>query len=148
MEQKERQILASIIGSILIFGGYSLFVYQRYIAANPAVIDDFRFWGRAFLVLIPVAIAAQVVIHVLFAIVNKIVTDEDIPARDDERDKMIELKSIRISHWLFVLGFFLAMGSQALGMRPWVLFAALLGSGFVASVASEGARIYYYRRGH
>jgi hypothetical protein len=148
MEQKERQILVSVIGSILILGGYSLYVYHKYIAANPAIINDFKFWGRAFLILIPVGIAAQIVIHIVFAIVNKIATDEDLSTVDDERDKLIELKSIRISHWLFILGFFLAMGSQALGMPPWVMFAALLGSGFIASVISEGAKIYYYRRGH
>ncbi|HOW44228.1 MAG TPA: hypothetical protein PK919_03535 [Candidatus Aminicenantes bacterium] len=148
MEQKEKQILASIIGSVLTLGAYSLYVYHKHIAANPAVIDDFKFWGKAFLILIPVGIAVQIVIHIIFAIVNKIATGEDIPTVDDERDKLIELKSIRISHWLFTLGFFLAMGSQALGMRPWVMFAVLLGSGFLASVIAEAARISFYRRGH
>jgi len=148
LEQKEKQILASIIGSVLTLGAYSLYVYHKHIAANPAVIDDFKFWGKAFLILIPVGIAVQIVIHIIFAIVNKIATGEDIPTVDDERDKLIELKSIRISHWLFTLGFFLAMGSQALGMRPWVMFAVLLGSGFLASVIAEAARISFYRRGH
>lgn len=148
MEQKEKQILASIIGSVLTLGAYSLYMYHKHIAANPAVIDDFKFWGKAFLILIPVGIAVQIVIHIIFAIVNKIATGEDIPTVDDERDKLIELKSIRISHWLFTLGFFLAMGSQALGMRPWVMFAVLLGSGFLASVIAEAARIGFYRRGH
>ena len=148
MEQKERQILVSIIGSVLTLAGYSLYVYLKYIAPNPAVIDDFKFWGKAFLVLIPIGIAAQIVIHIIFAIANRIATGEDIPMIDDERDKLIELKSIRISHWLFTLGFFLAMGSQALGMRPWVMFTVLLGSGFLASVVAEASRIGFYRRGH
>lgn len=146
MEQKERQILVSIIGSFLIVGGYSLYVYNKYIAGNPAIIDDLSFWGKAFMVLIPIGIVVQIVIHILFAIANKIATDEDIATISDERDRLIELKSIRISHWLFTLGFFLAMGSQALGMRPWVMFAALLGAGFLASIASEAAKIFYYRR--
>jgi hypothetical protein len=148
MEQKEKQIIASIIGSILIIGGYSLFVYQKYIAPNPAIIDDLRFWGKAFLVLIPVGIVVQILIHIVFAIVHKIVSGEDIATLSDERDRMVELKSIRISHWLFTLGFFLAMGSQALGMRPWVMFVTLIGSGFVAAVVSEGAKILFYRRGY
>ena len=148
MEQKEKQILASIIGSVLTLGAYSLYVYHKHIAANPAVIDDFKFWGKAFLILIPVGIAVQIVIHIIFAIVNKIATGEDIPTVDDERDKLIEPKSISISHWLFTLGFSLVMGSPALGMRPWVMFAVLLGSGFLASVIAEAARIGFYRRGH
>jgi hypothetical protein len=46
------------------------------------------------------------------------VTNEDMPTTDDERDKLIELKSIRISHWIFTIGFMLAMGSQAIDMKP------------------------------
>jgi hypothetical protein len=46
------------------------------------------------------------------------VTNEDMPTTDDERDKLIELKSTRISHWIFTIGFMLAMGSQAIDMKP------------------------------
>ena len=61
---------------------------------------------------------AQIIIHIIFAIINKMVTNEDMPTTDDERDKLIELKSIRISHWIFTIGFMLAMGSQAIDMKP------------------------------
>lgn len=147
MEQKEKQILVSIISSIVILASYSLYVYHKFMAGNPGIISDFRFWGRAFLILIPVAIMAQIIIHIIFAIIHKIVTDEDLSTKNDERDKLIELKSIRISHWLFTLGFFLSMGSQAFGMPPWVMFITLICSGFIASIASEGAKIFFYRKG-
>lgn len=68
--------------------------------------------------MIPIAIVAQIIIHIIFAIINKMVTNEDMPTTDDERDKLIELKSIRISHWIFTIGFMLAMGSQAIDMKP------------------------------
>ena len=71
----------------------------------------------------------------------------DIPDITDERDKLIELKSIRISHWIFIFGFMLAMGSLALGMKPYVMFLTLISSGFLASLASEVAKIIYYRKG-
>ena len=61
---------------------------------------------------------AQIIIHIIFAIINKMVTNEDMPTTDDERDKLIELKSTRISHWIFTIGFMLAMGSQAIDMKP------------------------------
>jgi hypothetical protein len=147
LEQKEKEILVSVISSAVILVGYSLFVYQRYLAGNPALLNDFKFWGKAFLILIPVAIVAQIVIHIVFAIINKIVTNEDMSTLSDERDKLIELKSIRISHWLFTLGFLLAMGSQAAGMPPWVMFVTLICSGFVAAIVSETAKIYFYRQG-
>jgi hypothetical protein len=94
-----------------------------------------------------VAIAAQIVIHILFAIANKILTNEDMKDITDERDKLVDLKAIRISHWLFTLGFFLAMGSQAIGMQPWVMFITLILSGFISAIISESAKIWYYRKG-
>jgi len=147
MDQKERQVLVTILATILIFVVYSLFVYNRYIAPDPEIINNPGFWGKAFLLLIPVAIVAQIIIHIIFAIVNKAVTNEDIPSKDDERDKLIELKSIRISHWIFTLGFMLAMGSQALKMELSVMFITLIASGFLSGIISEGAKLYFYHRG-
>jgi len=147
MYRREKQILVSLITTILILGFYSLFVYQKYMVGNMEIINDFKFWGKAFLILIPVTIVAQIIIHIIFFIINKIITNEDIPMINDERDKLIELKAIRISHWVFIVGFLLSMGSQAIGMQPWVMFITLIYSGFIAAIASEIAKIYFYRKG-
>ncbi len=147
MGHHEKQSIVSIIGSVLVIGFYSLYVYRHYIQADMGLLNDFQFWGKSFLYLIPVAIVVQIVIQILFAIGNRIITQEDLPDITDERDKLIELKSIRISHWIFTAGFMLAMGSLAMGMKPYVMFLTLISSGFVASLASEVAKIIWYRRG-
>jgi len=147
MGHHEKQSIVSIIGSVLVIGFYSLYVYRNYIQADMGLLNDFQFWGKSFLYLIPVAIVVQIVIQILFAIGNRIITQEDLPDITDERDKLIELKSIRISHWIFTAGFMLAMGSLAMGMKPYVMFLTLISSGFVASLASEVAKIIWYRKG-
>ncbi len=147
MGHQEKQSIVSIIGSVLVIGFYSLYVYRNYIQADLELLNDFQFWGKSFLYLIPVAIVVQIVIHIVFAIADRIITKEDMPGFTDERDKLIELKSIRISHWIFILGFMLAMGSLAMGMKPYVMFLTLISSGFLASLASEAAKIIYYRKG-
>lgn len=147
MDQKERQILVTVISSIVIVGWYTLRVYNNQIAGNVEIMNDFRFWGRSFLWLIPVAIVAQIVIQIIYAIINRIVTSEDVPTKNDERDKLIELKSIRIAHWVFTMGFIIAMGSLAFNMQPHVMFITLFASGFGASIISELAKLYFYRRG-
>ena len=147
MGHQEKQSIVSIIGSVLVIGFYSLYVYRNYILADMELLNDFQFWGKSFLYLIPVAIVVQIVIHIVFAIANRIITQEDMPDFTDERDKLIELKSIRISHWLFIIGFMLAMGSLAIGMKPYVMFLTLISSGFISSLASEVAKIIYYRKG-
>lgn len=147
MESKEKHSLLSIISSALILGGYAIYVYSNYISGQEAVLNDFSFWGKAFLVLIPVSIVAQIILHIVFAIGNKIVTNEDLETATDERDRHIDLKAVRISHWVFIAGFLLAMASQAAGMPVWVMFVLFVLSGFMASAASEIAKIIYYRRG-
>jgi hypothetical protein len=147
MGQKEKQVLASLIASLLIIVFYSLYVYNRYIEADPGLLNNYRFWGKSFLILIPLAIVVQIVIHILFAIINKVVTNEDLDGREDERDKLIELKSLRVSYWVFIAGFTLAMGSMALGLQPWVMFVSYLASGFIAEIASGTVKIFYYRKG-
>jgi hypothetical protein len=147
MGHQEKQSIVSIIGSVLIIGIYSKYVYNNYIDGDLEILNDFQFWGKSFLYLIPIAIVAQIVIHIVFAIVNRIVTQEDMSDLTDERDKLIELKSIRISHWIFIIGFMLAMGSLAMGMKPYIMFLTLISFGFLASLASEVAKIIYYRKG-
>jgi hypothetical protein len=147
MDTKEKQILVTVITSFLIVAGYSYYVYLTQVVDNIQIIDDVKFWGKSFLILIPVALIGQIIVHIIFAIINKIVTNEDLDHRSDERDKLIELKTIRISHWVFVLGFLLAMSTLAFGMQIWVMFVVLLVSGFIASILSELMKIYYYRKG-
>ena len=147
MGHQEKQSIVSIIGSVLVIGFYSLYVYRHYIQTDPELLNNYQFWGKSFLYLIPTAVVVQIVIHIVFTIVNRIITQEDMPDFTDERDKLIELKSIRISHWIFIFGFMLAMGSLAVGMKPFVMFLTLISSGFLASLASEVAKIIYYRKG-
>ena len=147
MGQHEKQSIVSIIGSLLVIGFYSLYIYRNYIQADMELLNDFQFWGKSFIYLIPVAIVVQIVIHIVFAIANTIITRENMSDFSDERDKLIELKSIQISHWIFILGFMMAMGSLAIGMRPYIMFLTLISSGFLASLAGEIAKIIYYRKG-
>jgi hypothetical protein len=147
MSYQEKRALVFLISNILIIGLYSLYVFHRYNDTILSTPNDFRFWGKTVLILIPVSIVACIIIFIVFSIINKIVTNEDVPLITDERDKLIELKATRISHWIFILGFFLSMGSQVIGMQPYVLFITLVASGFVAACASEITKIYLYRKG-
>ena len=147
MDIKEKRILISLISSVLIMFFYALYVYNRQISGNPDILNDFRFWGKSFLIFIPVAIVAQIIIQIGFAIYISATSREEIDPIEDERDKLIELKAIKISHYLFIIGFMLAMGSLALGMQPWVMFVVLISSGFIASVVNEITRLYFYRKG-
>ena len=106
MSNQEKMSILSLVNSILIPGISTLYVYNRYISVSPEIINELSFRGKAFLILIPVVIVNHIVMNILVAIINKIVTKEDLPDKTDEMDKLIELKSIRVSHWIFISGSF------------------------------------------
>lgn len=147
MDIKEKRILITLITSVLTFIIYALYVYHSMIKNDLSLLNDFKFWGKSFLILIPVAIAVQIVVQIAFAVYIKTTTDEEIDPIDDERDKLIELKAIKISHHIFIAGFALSMGTLAMDMQPWVMFVTLLSSGFIASIVNEIIRLYFYRKG-
>jgi len=147
MYRKETRILVTLASTILIFGVYTLYVYFKHIAGDPDIVNDLKFWGKTFMVFIPIAIVAYIIIHIIFAIINKIVTNEDLDTKTDEMDKIIELKALRVSHWIFSFGFIMAMGSLAIGMEAWVMIVVLIASCFLGSIAEAITQIYFYRRG-
>jgi hypothetical protein len=55
MSTKEKETIVTLISSIVIMGFYSLYVYQNYLKEDWTLINDFKFWGTTFLIMIPVA---------------------------------------------------------------------------------------------
>ena len=144
---KEKEIITTTISMLLIIIFYTWYVYQKKVAGNLEIINDFQFWGKSFLLMIPIMVGALIIIMIIFAIIHKIITNEDLPTRTDEMDRLINLKALRISHGTYSIGFLLAMGSQAIGMQPWVMFVTLISSCFIGALAEGITKIYFYRKG-
>jgi hypothetical protein len=109
--------------------------------------ETLRFWAAAILILIPVSIVAKIIIAIIFNIIYRITTKEVEPSFSDELDKLIDLKATRNSHYVFTLGFLLAMGSLVLDMTPTTMFIILIFSGFLSEMASVFTTLYHYRKG-
>ena len=147
MSIQERKLLISLLSTFLIFGLYSLYVHQNAPFGVPDPDSPYRFWGSFILILIPVTIAAKIVIAIVFSILHKIATNEEEPRFADELDRLIGLKASRNSYYVFVLGFVLAMAALVLDMSPATMFVILVGSGFMAEVTDYVSQLYYYRKG-
>ena len=147
MSYHERRAIVSIISTILINATYFGYMSQRYPDASDFSPEVFQFWGQAILILIPVSVVAKIIITIVFSIINTVATNEGEPSFMDERDKVIELKSVRIGLYLFALGFIAAMAAVALKQPPATMFIILLSGGLLSDVISDFAQFYYYRRG-
>src|SRR4051794_6193954 len=116
MSYQEKKNVVSLIGNLLVFGFYCLYVFQNYPFGSPDSTDTFRFWGAFILILIPVSIVAKIIITIVFNIIYRITTNEVEPSFSDELDKLIELKATKNPHYAFTLGFLLAMGSLVMDL--------------------------------
>lgn len=147
MSYQEKKSLVFLISMILIYALYSLYLFQVHQDTILNTPNDLKFWGKAFFALILIIVVASIIIFIIFSIINKIVTNEDIPSFSDERDKLVDLKATKITYHTFSFGFLLAMGSQALDMQPWVMFITLIASCFISTIIGEITKIYLYRKG-
>jgi hypothetical protein len=147
MSFQGKKNIVSLIGTTLIFSFYSMFVFQKYQDEGFDQADTFSFWGAAILILIPVSIVAKIITHIVFSIINTVATNEKEPSFTDELDKLIELKATRTSHYVFIIGFLLAMVSLVMDMSPSVMFIILMFSGFVSELAGIFTQLYHYRKG-
>ncbi|NOU70937.1 hypothetical protein GC098_05750 [Paenibacillus sp. LMG 31458] len=147
MSFQEKKNIVSLITTLLIFSLYSMYVFQKYQEGSFHTSNAFSFWGAFILILIPVSILAKIIIHIVFSMINTIATKEKEPRITDELDKLIELKSTRNSHYVFIIGFLLAMIPLVMDQPPYVMFIILISSGLLSEVIGVITQLFLYRRG-
>jgi hypothetical protein len=139
--------VALIIGSVITWAVCVVIAVRVHGSLVADAATALRFWGIAFLAFIPIQIVSKILGMIIFTIFYVATTGEDGPNLTDERDKMIELKSFRVSTFIFMGGFFLAMAALALGRSPSWMFLILAGALFIGDIAEEIFQIRLYRRG-
>ncbi len=147
MTYQEKRAIVSIITSILIFAGYSFYVFQLNQEESFSRINELSFWGAFILILIPVSIVARIIVYILFSIIYHVATREQLPSKSDERDKLIELKASRRSHIVFGIAFLLAMVTQVMDMPPYAMFVVMVVGGLLSEIVDHVSQFYFYRRG-
>lgn len=157
MTYKSKRTLTSIVAGILL--GIAYIVYALSHRAPTA--GDLKGWAALMLVFIGVSVAALIVIQLLFHIgysigvtVKESGGDERNTERivasamvEDEMDKIISLKSLRIGYTCFGIGFIATLVALALGATGVVPLHILLGSVFLGSTIEGCVSVYLYERG-
>jgi hypothetical protein len=147
MSYQEKKSIVNIISAMLITLIYAWIIYNKHMAGQFDLTEDYRTWGYIFLIFIGVSILARIVIYIIFHIINAIATqEEDIPVTD-ERDKLIELKATRNSYHVFSGGLAMALISMTIGMTPVFLFIAFFACCLLSEIVENISQIYYHRIG-
>jgi hypothetical protein len=164
MSYQEKRTIVSTLTGILILVAYCLYASNQHRAGLIAP-TDLKSWAVMILIFIGIGIAASIVIQIVYHILLSIsvavqkkienestddaLIEKSIQAQmvEDEMDKLIELKSMRVGFFLAGAGFIAALVSLALNY-PAVVMLNILFLSFLASGLLEGmAQLYYYRRG-
>lgn len=147
MSYHEKRALVSIFSSVLITLGYSVYLFQRYLAGGGKILNDPHFWGVAFLSFVLASIIANIIITIFFTIYYRITEREEEPSFSDERDKLITLKGARNASYTFSIGVVLSMAALAINLPLYVMFILIVYSGLLSSVIDDVTQFYLYRRG-
>ena len=148
MSYLQRNIFASIISTLLVFGIYYAWLFQmvqdgRFDGANGTSL-----LGQSVLLLIVAAIIVTIIATIIFNILFSIATNDLKPSTVvDERDRLIELRGMRISEIVTGGGFMLAMVALALGQAPFLAFNIIVLAFALASVTSGVLKLFLYRSG-
>ena len=136
-----------MLSTVIVLGIYYWSVFERFDSEIMNTDEQLQFWAKAILIAIPISIANKIVVTIIFAIGNYVITREDFPRFEDERDKLIELKSTRNSYFIFGMGFVSSLAVLAFGYPPKYMFTALILAGIGSEIFDNLSRFYYHRKG-
>ncbi len=164
MSYQEKRTIVSIASGFIVLAAYCIYAFGR-VAQGIVSGDDLHFWAKTMLVFIGIGIAVTIIIQILFhiafaigiAIRNKLTDascdDKDIEKQiqaetvEDERDKIIELKSMRFGFAFAGIGFVAGLAWLAWNGSPAVMLNILYLSFCVGSLLEGFVQFHHYRRG-
>ncbi|MCL2671454.1 MAG: hypothetical protein FWF10_05405 [Clostridiales bacterium] len=157
MSFNSKKSIASMVAGALMLIAYAIYA----LGAHAPAADDLKPWALALLVFIGIGVVAVIVIQILFHIATAIgiaVREQERDRKkidrrfasltvEDERDKLIGLKSSHISSIVAGIGFVAALVGLAFGASAVFALHILLGACAVGSAAEGIASVYFYEKG-
>lgn len=164
MSYQEKRSVVSIFTAILTLGSYCAYAHGK-MQSDAIATDQLNIWAGIMLMFIGIGIAAAMVIQLIFHFLlsvtvavqekrQKGICDETEMERKiesdmvtDERDKLIELKSMKVGFIVISIGFVIALISQVLNHSSAVMLNIVFISFYASAIIGGLIQIYYYRKG-
>jgi len=138
MSFREKRAWISLVCFFVVYGVYFANVVRRLIG-RPGLAPDMWLFGS----LLATLIVAQLMLHWLV----RRLSPHDARATRDERERLIELKAIRVAFLVLLVGAFASIATMHVpGTNRWTMAQCVMLSIGVAELANFGTRIALYRR--
>jgi hypothetical protein len=164
MSYQEKRTVVSIVTGALILAGYFSYALGK-VQAGTVVFGDLKFWAGTMLLFIGIGIVATIIIQIVFHILlsigiavqktieNEAIGDKEIERSvgaeivEDEMDRLIQSKSMRVGFFFAGFGFVIALVSLILNYSPVVMLNILFVSFSAGSIFEGFTQLYYYKKG-
>ena len=157
MSFNSKKAIASMAAGALMIIAYIIYALGSH---SPAP-EDLKSWAVAMLVFIGISVAVVIVIQILFhiamavgiAVKERERDRKEIDRRfnsltvEDERDKLISLKSSRVTSVFGGIGFVAALVGLAFGISGVAALHILFGSFSLGCTAEGIVSVYFYEKG-
>ena len=147
MTYQQRNATVTLIVLSLILGYFLTRVFLMMDDGGLVREQLFRLWITVIVAVIVVNIVGIIAANILHGVVSAAQGEEPTYV-EDERDKLFELKGIRVKEIVTSIGTFGAMLTFALGEEATLMFVLLVVASLLGSMAAEIARLFYYQRGY
>ncbi len=148
MTYQEKNVFVGLVSGVIVFALYAYFVMQMYqggVFEGPGAGAQI---GKSILWLIFGGIVIHIIAQIVFSIAHAVITREANPSPVvDERDRLIELRALRVAYYIIGAGFVGAMIALALEQTYFLTFNIIVFSFFAASVVEGLVQLFLYRRG-
>ena len=160
MSYQEKRTITNIISGVLVLTAYGIYVLGKY-QSHMASLDDLRFCGITMLIFIGAGAAAMIVTQILFHVAlsigiaakkrdcdeKEIEKEIEYTVVEDEMDKLIDLKAMRVGFIIGGAGFIAALVSAALNFPVAVMLNIIFLSFSMGTLAEGVLSLHYYRKG-
>lgn len=146
MSYQDAKYATSFVTTLPVSLYYAYRVQGLYAAGYFDGPDGMMLAGRAILILIGAVVAINILAQIMLAIFTVIVGSE-METREDERDKLIELKAMNLAFTLFSIGFLASFVALAFGRPAFEVFHGIIFSMVLCGLIADLIRIRLHRRG-
>jgi hypothetical protein len=157
MSCSSKRTIVSIIAGLILIAAYAIYA----LGATAPAPENLKGWAIAMLVFIGISVAIAIVIQILFhitlaigiAVKERQCEDKEVEriisstVVEDERDKLISLKSSHIGYICAGIGFVAALVALAFGMTSVAALHILFGTFAAGSIIEGIVSVYYYEKG-
>ena len=160
MTYQTKKTIVSLLASIAILISYFISVYND-ISIGLTLENDATFWAKKMLIFIAIGVAINIISFIVFHILlsvnlsvkdsmkdsKKIIRKLELEMIEDEMDKLIELKSLRVGYIIASTGFILGLILLAFNTSIAIVLNILFLSFFVGAIAEGISNLFFYFRG-